>query len=320
MTTTPLPRMGPVRIAPTDLLDIAYVEAGPADGAVVLLLHGYPYDVHSYADVTPRLAAAGRRVIVPYLRGHGPTRFRDPATPRSGQQAAIGADVVALLDALGIERAVLAGYDWGGRAACVTAALAPERCAGLVSVNGYLIQDIAASAAPLPAEIEAGLWYFYYFLTERGAAGLTAHRTDIARILWRRNSPKWAFTEADLARAAEAFDNPDYVDVVLHSYRHRLGYAPGAAAYADAEARLATLPPIGVPAVTLDGTADGNFPATDGTAAAAHFTGPRVHHQVTDAGHNLPQEKPDVFAAAVDEVIGLGVDSGAALRRTGGTT
>ncbi len=318
--STPLPRMGPVRTVSTDLLDIGYVEAGPADGPAVLLLHGYPYDIHSYIDVTPRLAAAGRRVIVPYLRGHGPTRFRDPATPRSGQQAAIGADVVALLDALGIERAVLAGYDWGGRAACVTAALFPDRCAGLVGVNGYLVQDIAASAAPLPAEIEAGLWYFFYFLTERGAAGLAAHRTDIARILWRRNSPKWAFTEADLARAAEAFDNPDYVDVVLHSYRHRLGYAPGAPAYDAAEARLAALPPIGVPSVTLDGTADGNFPATDGTASAAHFTGPRVHHQVADAGHNLPQEKPDVFAAAIEEVMRLGVDSGPALRRTGETT
>jgi pimeloyl-ACP methyl ester carboxylesterase len=227
-------------------------------------------------------------------------------TPRSGQQAAIGADVVALLDALGIDRAVLAGFDWGGRAACVTAALSPERCAGLVSVNGYLIQDIAASAAPWPAASEAGLWYFFYFLTERGAAGLAAHRKDIARILWRRNSPKWAFTEADLDRAAEAFDNPDWVEVVLHSYRHRLGYAPGAPAYAGAETRLAALPPIGVPAVTLDGTADGNFPASDGTASAARFTGPRVHHQIADGGHNLPQEKPDAFAAAIEEVCRFG--------------
>jgi pimeloyl-ACP methyl ester carboxylesterase len=303
--TEPLPRMGPLQTARTDLLDIAYAAYGPPAGPPVVLLHGYPYDIHSYVDVAPRLAAAGWRVIVPYLRGHGPTRFRDPATPRSGQQSALGADVVALLDALGIDRAVLAGYDWGGRAACVTAALSPERCAGLVSVNGYLIQDIAASMAPLPAEIEAGFWYFFYFLTERGVAGLTAHRTDIARVLWRRNSPKWAFTEAELARAAEAFDNPDYVDVVIHSYRHRLGYAPGAPAYDDAEARLAALPPIGVPAVTLDGTADGNFPATDGTASAARFTGPRVHHQVADAGHNLPREKPDAFAAAVEEVAKL---------------
>jgi pimeloyl-ACP methyl ester carboxylesterase len=297
-----LPRLGPVRTARTDLLDVGYVELGPPGGHVVLLLHGFPYDVHSYVAVAPRLADAGWRVVVPYLRGHGPTRFLSAETPRSGQQAALGADVVALMDALGIDRAVLAGYDWGGRAACVVAALWPQRCAGLVSVNGYLIQDVAASGAPVAPELEAGFWYFWYFLTERGRAGLAANRREIARVIWRRNSPAWSFDDAVLDRAAEAFDNPDYVDVVLHSYRHRLGYADGDQRYAELERQLAVLPPIPVPTVTLDGLADGNFPATDGSAGAAHFTGPRHHHQVQPAGHNLPQEAPEAFAAAVLEV------------------
>jgi pimeloyl-ACP methyl ester carboxylesterase len=297
-----LPRLGPVQTVRTELLEVGYVEAGPPDGEVVLLLHGFPYDVHSYVDVLPRLAGAGQRVIVPYLRGHGPTRFLDAATPRSGQQAALGADVIALLDALGIERAVLAGYDWGGRAACVAAALWPERCAGLVSVNGYLIQDISTAMRPLRPELEAGFWYFFYFLTERGRAGLAADPRGVARVIWTRNSPKWQFDDATLDRAAAAFANPDYVDVVLHSYRHRLGQAPGHPPYEELEERLAAQPPIPVPAITLDGTADGNFPATDGSASAAHFTGPRQHRQVPDAGHNLPQEAPDAFAAAVLDV------------------
>jgi pimeloyl-ACP methyl ester carboxylesterase len=300
-----LSRMGPVRTVRTDVLEVGYVESGPSDGQVVLLLHGFPYDVHSYVDVAPRLADAGFRVVVPYLRGHGPTRFLDTGTPRSGQQAALGSDVVALLDALGVPRAVLAGYDWGGRAACVVAALWPDRCSGLVSVNGYLIQDIAAAGIPIRPDLEAGFWYFYYFLTERGRAGLAANRREIARVIWRRNSPAWTFDDAVLDRAAEAFDNPDYVEVVLHSYRHRLGYADGDPRYAGLERQLAALPPITVPAVTLDGLADGNFPATDGTAAAAHFTGPRCHHQVALAGHNLPQEAPEAFASAVTEVRSL---------------
>ena len=296
------PRLGPLRTVRTDVLEVGYVEAGAPKGQPVVLLHGYPYDVHSYVDVVPRLADAGLRVIVPYLRGHGPTRFLDRRTQRSGQQAALGADVVALLDALGLERAYLAGYDWGGRAACVVAALWPQRCCGLVSVNGYLIQDIAASGAPIRPDLEAGFWYFYYFLTERGRAGLTANRREIARVIWQRNSPAWSFDDALLDRAAEAFQNPDYVEVVLHSYRHRLGLADGDPRYAELEERLASLPPIPVPAVTLDGLADGNFPATDGTAAATHFTGQRQHHQVPRAGHNLPQEAPEAFAAAVLEV------------------
>ena len=299
ITARALPRLGPVRRVRADILEVGYVEAGPPDGEPVVLLHGFPYDVHSYVDVAPRLAAAGRRVLVPYLRGHGPTRFLEAATPRSGQQAALGADVVAFLDALGIDRAVLAGYDWGGRAACVVAALWPERCAGLVSVNGYLVQDISVAGRPLRPDLEAGFWYFFYFLTERGRAGLTANRREIARVIWTRNSPDWSFDGAQLDRAAEAFENPDYVDVVLHSYRHRLGLADGDPRYADLEQRLAELPPVPVPAVTLDGQADGNFPATDGSAGAAHFTGPRTHRQVPHAGHNLPQEAPEAFADAV---------------------
>ena len=296
----------------TPVLDIAYTDDGPADGDVVVLLHGWPYDVHSYEDVVPRLTAAGHRVVVPYLRGHGPTRFLDPATPRSGQQAALGRDVVDLLDALDVPRATLAGYDWGGRAACVAAALWPERCTALVSVNGYLIQDIAHAMTPIRPDLEAGFWYFFYFLTERGRAGLTANRREIARVIWTRNSPEWTWDEAVLDRAAAAFDNPDWVEVVLHSYRHRLGAAPGDPAHREIEDRLAGLPPVTVPAVTLDGLADGNFPATDGSPSAHRFTGPRVHHQVPRAGHNLPQEAPGAFADAVLEAARLGARAGGA--------
>jgi pimeloyl-ACP methyl ester carboxylesterase len=295
--------LAPLRRARTATLDVAYVETGPVDGPAVLLLHGFPYDIHSYVDVAPTLAGTGHRVIVPYLRGHGPTRFRDPATIRSGQQAALGADVLELMDALHIERAVLAGYDWGGRAACVAAAVRPDRVIGVVSVNGYLIQDISAAMTPIRPDREAGFWYFYYFLTERGRAGLAANPRGIADVIWRRNSPRWRFRAADLDRAAEAFTNPDYVDVVIHSYRHRLGCAPGATQYEDLERQLAGRPAITVPAITLDGLADGNFPATDGSADAARFTGPRIHRRVPGAGHNLPQEAPQAFADAVVDVL-----------------
>jgi pimeloyl-ACP methyl ester carboxylesterase len=305
-----LPRMGPLQRVRTPDLEIAFVDAGPRDGEPVLLLHGFPYDVHSYVDVVPRLVEAGCRVVVPHLRGHGPTRFLDPATPRSGQQAALGADVIALMDALGLPRAVLAGYDWGGRAACVAAALWPERCTGLVSVNSYLVQDISSAMTPIRPDLEAGFWYFFYFLTERGRAGLTANRREIARVIWNRNSPEWSWAEPVLDRAAAAFDNPDWVEVVLHSYRHRLGAAPGDPAHQELEDRLAALPPVTVPAVTLDGLADGNFPATDGSPSAHRFTGPRVHHQVPRAGHNLPQEAPGVFADAVLEAARLGDRAG----------
>jgi len=213
--------------------------------------------------------------------------------------------VIALLDALAIGRAIVAGYDWGGRAACVAAALWPDRCAGLVSVNSYLIQDVSRAMTPIRPDLEAGLWYFYSFLTERGRAGLTANRRDIARVIWRRNSPNWHFDDATLDLAAVAFDNLDYVEVVLHSYRHRLGYAPSYPPYDQIEQQLTAQPAITVPAVTLDGLADGNFPATDGRTSARHFSGLRVHHQVPNAGHNLPQEVPDAFASAVLELANL---------------
>jgi pimeloyl-ACP methyl ester carboxylesterase len=299
-----LQRLEPLRHIDAGVLDVAYYQAGPADGPAVMLLHGFPYDIHSYVDVAPQLAARGCRVIVPYLRGYGPTRFRDPATPRSGEQAAMGADLMALMDALGIARAVFAGYDWGGRAACVAAALWPERCIGLVSVNGYLIQDIANAMVPAKPERELALWYQYYFQLERGRAGLAANRRGIARILWQQWSPNWRFDDAVFERTALAHDNPDYVDVVIHSYRHRFGLADGDPHYADIQRRLAALPAITVPAVTLDGDADGVAPATDGTAQAAKFSGPRTHRVIPRAGHNLPQEEPEAFAAAVMELIG----------------
>ena len=292
----------PIKQIKAGVLDVGYYDIGASDGPPVLLLHGFPYDIHSYVDVAPMLAARGCRVIVPHLRGHGTTRFLDSATPRSGQQASIGADVIDLMDALKMPRAVVAGYDWGGRAACVAAALWPERCRGLVSVNSYLIQDIAKAALPIPAKIEAGFWYQYYFLTERGQAGLTANRRDIARILWTRNSPSWHFDDATFDRSADAFDNPDYVDVVIHSYRHRLGFAAGYPPYEDLEKRLAAQPTITVPTITLDGDADGVVPATDGKPTAAKFAGERQHRVIPNVGHNLPQEDPTAFAAAVWEL------------------
>ncbi len=266
-------------------------------------MHGFPYDIHSYVDVAPMLAAKGCRAIVPYLRGYGPTRFRDKATPRSGEQAAVGADLIALIDALGVQRAVFAGYDWGGRAACAGAALWPDRCIGLVSVNSYLIQDIAKAMVPAKPEREIPLWYQYYFQLERGRAGLTANRREIARILWKQWSPNWHFDEATFDRTAIAFDNPDYVDVVIHSYRHRFGLADGDPQYAGLQRRLTALPAITVPAITLDGAADGVAPATDGTASAAKFTGGRTHRIIPHVGHNLPQEEPEAFAAAVMELV-----------------
>jgi len=294
----------PIRRVEAGVLDIAYHEAGPADGPVAMLLHGYPYDIHSYVDVAPQLAAKGVRAIVPYLRGYGATRFRDAATPRSGEQAAIGADLIALMDALGIRRAVFAGYDWGGRAACVGAALWPERCAGLVSVNGYLIQDIAKALLPAAPDREVAFWYQWYFQTERGRAGLAANRRAITKILWQQWSPNWRFDEATLERTSLAHDNPDFVDVVIHSYRQRYGLAASDPRYADIQRRLDALPPIKVPSITLDGDADGVIPATDGRAGAAKFAGPRTHRVIPRAGHNLPQEEPEAFAAAVMELVG----------------
>jgi pimeloyl-ACP methyl ester carboxylesterase len=296
-------RLEPLHHVDAGVLNIAFYEAGPADGPAVVLLHGFPYDIHSYVDVAPRLAGQGCRVIVPYLRGYGATSFRDKATPRSGEQAAVGADLIALMDALAIERAVFAGYDWGGRAACIGATLWPERCAGLVSVNGYLIQDIASAMVPARPEREVPLWYQYYFQLERGRAGLAANRRGIARILWQQWSPNWGFDDACFERTAVAHDNPDYVDVVIHSYRHRFGLADGDPQYADLQHRLAALPVITVPTITLDGDGDGVAPATDGKAQATKFSGRRAHRVIPGAGHNLPQEEPDAFSAAVMELV-----------------
>ena len=296
-------RLEPLRNVDAGALNIAYYEAGPPDGPVVMLMHGFPYDIHAYVDVAPQLAAQGCRVIVPYLRGYGPTRFLDKATPRSGQQAAMGADMMALMDALGIKRAVFAGYDWGGRAACVGAALWPERCIGLVCVNGYLIQDIAKAMVPARPDREVPLWYQYYFQVERGRAGLAANLRGIAKILWEQWSPNWDFDDACFERTAVAYDNPDYVDVVIHSYRHRFGLADGDPQYADIERKLAAQPPITVPAITLDGEEDGVALATDGNASAPKFSRRRTHRVVSRAGHNLPQEAPEAFAAAVMELI-----------------
>jgi pimeloyl-ACP methyl ester carboxylesterase len=295
----------PLKYVNTTRLQIAYYEAGPSTGQPVLLLHGWPYDIHSYTAIAPALAAQGFRVIVPYLRGNGPTTFLYRDTFRSGEQAALGYDIIELLDALNIPKAIFAGYDWGGRGACVAAALWPERCAGLVSVNSYQIQDLSKAWVPLDPYIEFGFWYFYYFLTPRGEAALAQNPKGIAKVVWTRNSPKWNYTEADLDLAAETFVNPDYVSIVLHVYRHRLLYAPGDPAYADIEKQLLLQPTISVPTVTLDGTADGNFPATNGSSTAMYFTGPRVHHQVVGAGHNLPQEAPQAFTDAVIEVSKL---------------
>ncbi|MFJ4172808.1 alpha/beta fold hydrolase [Microbacterium sp. NPDC089696] len=295
------PFLTPQRIDAGDL-SVAYFDLGDPTSDPVVLLHGYPYDVHSYVDVAPMLVEAGYRVVVPYLRGHGPTRFRDDRTPRTGQQAALGSDLLTFIDALDLDEPVLAGYDWGGRAACVVAALWPERISGLVAVNGYLIQNIAESQSPIRPDLEAGFWYFWYFATDRGRRGLDANRRDIAEVIWRRNSPEWAFSDAQLNRVARAFDNPDYVEVVIHSYRHRLGLAPGAEAYEDLEQHLALAPSISVPTITLDGTADGNFPATDGSQHAHLFTGPREHRQIHHAGHHLPAEAPHAFAQAVADV------------------
>ena len=296
-------RLEPLRNIDAGPLNIAYYEAGPANGPAVMLMHGFPYDIHSYVDVAPILAAQGCRVVVPYLRGFGLTRFREEVTLRSGEQAAMGADMMALMDALGIQRAVFAGYDWGGRAACVGAALWPERCSGLVCVNSYLIQDIAGAMVPARPDREVALWYQYYFQLERGRVGLAANRRSIARLLWTQWSPNWKFDEACFERTAIAHDNPDYVDVVIHSYRHRFGLADGDPQYADIERKLAAQPAIPVPAITLDGDGDGVSPATDGSWSAAKFTRSRVHRVVPRAGHNLPQEEPEAFAASVMDLI-----------------
>lgn len=280
-------------------LNVGYAEAGSAKAAPVLLLHGWPYDIHSYVDVAPLLARAGFRVIVPYLRGHGTTRFLSDDTVRNGQQSAVALDIIALMDALKIERAIVAGYDWGARTAAIIAALWPERCTAVVCTNGYLINNLDRNRLPLPPRTEQAWWYQFYFATERGRAGLEANRRELAKLIWQTNSPNWIFDETTFARSAAAFENPDYVDIVVHNYRWRLSLAPGEQRFDALEQRLATGPLIHVPAVTLDGDADGIVPATDGSAYAAKFTGKRTHRIIAGAGHNLPQEAPHDFADAI---------------------
>jgi pimeloyl-ACP methyl ester carboxylesterase len=287
-------------------LRVAYREQGEADGWPVILLHGFPYDVHAYDAVAPLLAARGARVIIPWLRGYGPTRFLSLDTPRSGQQAALGADLLALMDALAIPQAVLAGYDWGGRAACILAALWPRRVAGLVTGNGYNIQDIAAAARPAKPEAEHRYWYQYYLHGERGAAGLAQYRQEFCRLLWQLWSPEWRFGEADYARTAAAFDNPDFCAVVVHSYRHRYGLVPGDPALEEIERRLAAQPPITVPSISLDGAADGVSGRAESSRDARHFTGGFTQRTLPHIGHNIPQEAPAAFAEAILEVAGRG--------------
>jgi pimeloyl-ACP methyl ester carboxylesterase len=290
---------GPIKQINAGVLNVGYVEAGPAKGLVALLLHGWPYDIHSFVEVVPVLTAAGYRVIVPYLRGYGSTRFLAADTPRNGQQAALAVDTTALMDALKIDKAVIAGFDWGARTADIVAALWPTRCRALVSVSGYLIGNQELNRAPLPPKAELQWWYQYYFATERGEAGYTKYRREFARLIWELASPKWAFDDATFERTASAFDNPDHVAVSIHNYRWRLSLAAGEAKYDAIEKQLAALPAIGVPAITLEGDANG-APHPEPAAYAKRFTGPYEHRNIGGGiGHNLPQEAPRAFAQAV---------------------
>ena len=294
--------MRTVRHVRSGVLDQAFHEDGPADGAPVVLLHGFPYDPHAFDAVTPILVGQGLRVVTPYLRGYGPTRFLEPAILRSGQQGALGADLLALLDALDLPRAMVAGFDWGGRAACVLAALWPERVSGLVSVGGYNIQDIAAASRPLPPETEHRFCYQFYMHGERGAAGLRDNRDAFCRLLWDLWSPTWPDCGRLFAQTAASFDSPDFVPVVLHSYRHRFGLVAGDPAYDEIERRLAAQPPIAVPTVALEGRDDGVGPPAEPDEDRARFTGRYRRELLAGVGHNLPQEAPEPFARAVLEL------------------
>jgi pimeloyl-ACP methyl ester carboxylesterase len=297
---------GPLKQVDAGVLNVGYAEAGPTDGPAVVLLHGWPYDIHSYVEVVPLLAAAGYRAIVPYLRGFGTTRFLSDATFRNGEQAALAVDVIALMDALEIERAILAGFDWGARTADIVAALWPERCTGLVSVSGYLIGSQAAGRLPLPPAAELQWWYQYYFATERGRVGYDKYRRDFAKLIWRTASPEWNFDDATFDRSAASFDNPDHVEIVIHNYRWRLGLAEGEAEYDSLEKRLAQGPVIAVPTITLEGDANG-APHPDPGSYAGKFSGEYSHRTIEGGvGHNLPQEAPDAFADAVLDLGGRG--------------
>jgi pimeloyl-ACP methyl ester carboxylesterase len=296
--------LGPLKQIDAGLLNVGFAEAGPVGGPAVILLHGWPYDIHSYVDVAPALAAAGYRVLVPYLRGYGTTRFLSDGTFRNGQPSALALDAVALMDALKIEKAILAGFDWGARTADIIAALWPERCKALVAVSGYLIGSQEAGRMPLAPKAELEWWYQYYFATERGRAGYDRYRRDFAKLIWQIASPKWKFTDAMFDRSAAAFNNPDHVNIVIHNYRWRLGLAEGEAKYDDLERRLAGGPVITVPTITLEGDANG-APHPDASVYARKFSGKYAHRVIGGGiGHNLPQEAPQVFAKAVVDVDG----------------
>jgi pimeloyl-ACP methyl ester carboxylesterase len=281
------------------VLNIGYAEMGPAAGPAVMLFHGWPYDIHSFVEVAPLLAARGYRVIIPHLRGYGTTRFRSAETPRNGQQAALAADGIALMDALGIAQAIVAGFDWGARTADIMAVLWPQRCKALVSVSGYLIGSQTANTKPLPPAAEYQWWYQFYFATDRGKAGYAANMRDFNRLIWQLASPKWTFDDATYARSTASFDNPDHVAIVIHNYRWRLGLAEGEAQYDATEAKLAAAPPVTVPAITMEGDANG-APHPDPLQYRSRFTGPYDHRLITGGiGHNLPQEAPAAFAQAV---------------------
>ncbi|MEU0280894.1 alpha/beta hydrolase [Streptomyces sp. NPDC006195] len=295
---------GPLKQIDAGVLNVGYVEAGPVDGRAVVLLHGWPYDIHSYVEVAPLLAAEGYRVIVPYLRGHGTTRFLSRTTFRNAQQSVFAVDILALMDALKIEKAILAGYDWGSRTADIIAALWPERCEALVSVTGYLITNREANKRPLPPKDEWAWWYQFYFATERGELGLDEYRHDLGRLVWKFNSPTWDFDEATYDRTARAFDNPDYVAIVIDNYRWRLSLAKGDPQYDGLEKRLAAAPVIGVPTVTLDGQYDPFTPPGNGASYRDKFSG-KYAHRTLKVGHNVPQEAPEAFAEAVIEADGF---------------
>ena len=283
-------------------LDVGYVDAGPPDGRPVILLHGWPYDIHSYAEVTPLLTAAGYRVIVPHLRGYGSTRFLADDKPRNGEQAALAVDVIALMDALGIDRAIVGGFDWGARSADIVAAIWPDRTTALVAVNGYLISSQEANRMPLPPSAELSWWYQFYFATERGRAGYALHRDAFARLIWQTASPRWAFDDATFARTAASLDNSDHTDIVIHNYRWRLGLVDGESRHDGLETRLAQGPVISVPTITLEGDANG-APHPDPSSYRAKFSGPYEHRLISGGiGHALPQEAPEAFARAVIDV------------------
>lgn len=289
----------PLKQIEAGALNIGYAELGPADGTPALLLHGWPYDIHSFAEVAPLLAAHGYRVIIPHLRGYGTTLFRSEATPRNGQQAALAIDAIALMDALGIEAAVVGGFDWGARTADILAALWPERCRALVSVSGYLISSQAAGRTPLPPSAELQWWYQYYFATERGQVGYAANTRDFAKLIWQLASPQWRFEDATFDRSAASLGNPDHVAITIHNYRWRLGLAEGEARYDAIERQLAAAPTITVPTITLEGDANG-APHPDPATYAGKFTGKYVHRTIAGGiGHNLPQEAPEAFARAL---------------------